>query len=130
MKDGIWERIDIVHDRMFSYFKDKTQVDEFCAGHTTVKRTDFTMMPVGVREMARWVNAIDDARAECLALDEAENQPYGLEFVMRCRLAMDGIKVQIPWILEQAHISIATYYLRMRTISDIVTYHATKKGLL
>lgn len=144
------ERIRTVYGMLRRFAANKREVDEFdqsttelkgrepaaCkpssisdpTAKTAVKRAD---APRGMQYNRAWISAITDARAECKVIDEREDYGYSLEFVMVNAYGLDG---QEPMprkdILAVRNISVATYYNRIGTITEIVMHHAAKRGLL
>lgn len=90
-------------------------------------------MPEGTALKQKWCNAIEDAWAECVAQDAVNKN--GMAFFMENVFSLteepdaDENSVRDK-VCAHCNIAIPTYYNWMKTVTQIVVYHAAKRGLL
>lgn len=92
-------------------------------------------MPESLKAKAKWVKAVNDAWADCLAEDAGD--AHGMAFLLERNFRLTGEEtgkeqnaVVREEIMREAHISMSTFYNRLETVADILVYHAAKRGLL
>ena len=92
-------------------------------------------MPESLRQKWKWVKAIEDAWSECLNEDAGDR--HGLAFLLEKNFRLTGETSDDDHnsevretIMKESGISLATFYNRLEVVTDILVYHAAKRGLL
>ena len=92
-------------------------------------------LPERLQYKELWVDAVDGAWAECLALD-GDNK-HGLAFLMEHNFHLTGKMLPREknaenrmWIMRKCNISYSVFYARLSKITDILVYHAARNNLI
>jgi hypothetical protein len=109
------------------------------SGHTSDPTASMALKladpPKYIKRRVRWVRAIEDAWAEAFSEDDGEE--YGLAFAMERYFHLTGPTegqeentLVREEIMEKCGWSRSTFYQKLGTITEMLVYHAARKGLL
>lgn len=92
-------------------------------------------MPDSLQTKAKWVRVVNAAWKDCATEDGGD--PHGLAFLLEKNFRLTGEETGKEQnaavreeIMRESHISMTTFYKRLEAVTDIIVYHAAKRGLL
>jgi len=87
--------------------------------------------PEHIKSYMAWVDAINDAMLELHYIDQVEQRERGMEYVALRLFGMDGrSRRRIFQLTSSVNISESAISKWVRQISEIVIFHAAKRGLI